>query len=142
VVALVASAAVSLFWLSPRLDVPVQLWASAIRVVSVDGRQLRVAEVEYSSGLRHVPSLGGLDGALFAFDTVLTTDKGMGMAGTLIPLDVVFFDPEGRFIDRYTMPVCETQECPGYFPRRPWQYAIEAPAGTLDWIDEGSQLQL
>ncbi|HET9346267.1 MAG TPA: DUF192 domain-containing protein [Candidatus Limnocylindrales bacterium] len=134
--------AVTVTWVVPRLDVPVQFWASPLRVVTVDGRELRVIEVEYASGLRHVDSLGGLDGALFRFDQPLSTGKGMGMAGTLMDLDVVFFDPEGRAIDRHTMTVCVTQDCPGYYPSRPWQYAIEAPAGALEWVKPGAQLEL
>jgi uncharacterized membrane protein (UPF0127 family) len=127
-------------WVVPRLDVPVRFWASPIRVVTVDGRELRLVEVEYASGLRHTDSLGGLDGALFRFDQPLSTGKGMGMAGTLMDLDVVFFDPDGRAIDRHTMTVCTTQNCPGYYPSRPWQYAIEAPAGALEWIEAGAVL--
>jgi uncharacterized membrane protein (UPF0127 family) len=134
--------AVTATWVGPRLDVPVRFWGSPLRVVTVDGRELRVVEVEYASGLRHVDSLGGLDGALFRFDRPLSIGNGMGMAGTLMDLDVVFFDPEGRSIDRFTMTVCETQDCPGYYPSRPWQFAIEAPAGALDWIQEGAQLDL
>ena len=129
-------------WVVPRLDVPVRFWGSPIRVVTVDGRELRVVEVEYASGLRHTDSLGGLDGALFRFDQPLSTGKGMGMAGTLMDLDVVFFDPDRRAIDRHTMTVCTTQDCPGYYPSRPWQYAIEAPAGALEWVEEGAQLEL
>jgi uncharacterized membrane protein (UPF0127 family) len=129
-------------WLAPRADVPVRFWLSPISVVRVADRELRVVHVEYASGLRHVESLGGLDGALFQFDEPLPTRKGMGMAGTLIPLDVVFFDPAGRAIERFTMPVCTTPSgCPGYFPGQPWQFAIEAPAGALAWVGEGAQLR-
>ena len=53
------------------------LWASPLRVVTVDGRELRVVEVEYASGLRHVDSLGGLDGALFR-STPPVDGKGWG----------------------------------------------------------------
>jgi uncharacterized membrane protein (UPF0127 family) len=133
--------AVAVIWVGPRLDVPVRFWGSPLPVVTVDGRELRVVEVEYASGLRHVDSLGGLDGALFRFDRPLSIGNGMGMAGTLIDLDVVFFDPNGRAIDRFTMTVCETQDCPGYYPSRPWQFAIEAPAGALDWVEEGAELR-
>ena len=134
--------AVTASWIAPRLDIPVRFWGNPVRVVTVDGRELRVVEVEYQSGLRHVDSLLGLDGALFRFDRPLSTGKGMGMAGTLMDLDVVFFDPDGRAIERHTMTVCRTQDCPGYYPSRPWQFAIEAPAGALEWVQEGAQLEL
>jgi uncharacterized membrane protein (UPF0127 family) len=141
-VAAVVLVVVTAAWVVPRLDVPMRFWGNPIRTVSVDGRELRVVEVDYASGLRHVDSLLGLDGALFRFAAPLSTGKGMGMAGTLMDLDVVFFDPAGRAIDRFTMTVCETQDCPGYYPSRPWQYAIEAPAGALEWVQEGAQLEL
>ncbi len=121
-------------WVAPRLDVPTEFWLAPIETVWVDGRQLRVVRVGYNQGLREVETLGGLDGALFVLDQVAGTDAGMGMFDTRIPLDVVFFDPAGRFITRYTMPVCESEDCPGFYPTRPWQFAIEAPAGDLSWI--------
>ena len=63
------------------------------------------------------------------------------MAGTLMDLDVVFFDPDGRSIDRHDDGLRDAG-LPGYFPSRPWQFAIEAPAGALEWIEEGAQLEL
>ena len=105
-----------------------------IESVSIDGRELRVVRVGYTRGLREVESLGGLDGALFVLDEVASTSAGMGMGDTPIPLDVAFFDPAGQFIDRFTMPVCDIEDCPAYFPTRPWQFAIEAPAGDLACI--------
>jgi uncharacterized membrane protein (UPF0127 family) len=140
--ALAVLAAIAAAWLIPRLDVPPRFWLSPISDVRIADRRLRVVHVDYASGLRHVDSLGGLDGALFQFERPLPIQKGMGMAGTLIPLDVVFFDADGRAIDRFTMPVCTAMSgCPGYFPRRPWQFAIEAPAGALTWVDEGAPLR-
>jgi uncharacterized membrane protein (UPF0127 family) len=121
-------------WVAPRLDVPTQFWLSPIETVSIEGRDLRVVRVRYAQGLRGISTLGGLDGALFALDEVASTQAGMGMFDTLIPLDVVFFDETGRFIDRQTMPVCLSENCPVFRPSRPWQFAIEAPAASLSWV--------
>ena len=64
----------------------------------------------------------------------------MGMFDTRMPLDLVFFDPAERFITRYTMPVCESEVCPTFYPKRPWQFAIEAPANELSWIADQATL--
>jgi uncharacterized membrane protein (UPF0127 family) len=141
-VALVAlmAAALAVVWGGPRLDIPSRFWLSPIESVSVGDRELRVVRVGYAQGLRDVESLGALDGALFVLDQTAGTDAGMGMYDTRIPLDVVFFDSTGRFIDRFTMPVCSGEICPTFYPSRPWLFAIEAPAGSLSWIGEGAKL--
>jgi len=127
-------------WLVPRIGVPDRFWLSPRETVSVGGRELHVVRVGYATGLRQVPSLGGLDGALFALDRAASPDHGMGMDSTLMPLDVAFFDADGYFIERFTMPVCRAEECPTYTPSQPWQFAIEAPAGALGWISHGAVL--
>ena len=45
-------------------------------------------------------------------------------------------------IDRFTVPVCANTPCPVFYPTRTWQFAIEAPAGSLDWIPLDAQLRL
>ena len=132
--AAVAIVVLGLLWVAPRVGVPTEFWFSPIETVTVDGRELRVVRVDYAQGLRGVRSLGNLDGALFALDQVAPTDAGMGMDDTLMPLDVVFFDPDGRFIVRHTMPVCHSTDCSVFFSNRPWQFAIEAPAESLAWM--------
>ena len=96
--------------------------------------------VNYEEGLREVESLGSLKGALFVLDRPASVESGIGMDDTVIPLDVIFFDPSGRFISRYTMPICEDENCPTFYPTRAWQSAIEGPAGTLSWVPEDAQL--
>jgi uncharacterized membrane protein (UPF0127 family) len=125
---------------SPWLGVPARFWFAPIEAVSIDGRDLRVVRVDYGQGLREVESLGDLDGALFVRSRVAGTDEGMGMEGARMSLDVVFFDADGVFIDRYTMPVCEVEACEDFYPGRPWKYAIEAPAGSLVWISASALL--
>lgn len=127
-------------WVAHRLDVPTAFWLSPIETVSIDGRRLRVVRVSYNQGLREVETLRGLDGALFLLDHVAGTDAGMGMFDTRMPLDVVFFDSAGPFTTRYTMPVRESEDCPIFYPTRPWQFAVEAPANDLSWIAETATL--
>ena len=138
-IASVGSLIIGAAWIGPRLDVPVEFWLSPVETVSIDGRELRVVRVGYSQGLRGVRTLGGLDGALFVLDA--PTRGGMGMFDTRIPLDVVFFDSDGRFIDRLSMSVCESKDCPSYVPSRNWQFAIEAPAGGLAWVTHAAVLR-
>ena len=125
-------------WITPRLDVPTQFWLSPIETVSLEDRQLRLVRVDYAQGLREVATLGGIDGALFVLDA--PTTNGMGMFDTRIPLDVVFFGSNGQFIDRFTMPVCASENCPTYAPSSDWQFAIEAPAGRLGWVTSAGVL--
>jgi uncharacterized membrane protein (UPF0127 family) len=127
-------------FVSPRLGVPVQFWFAPTESISIGGRDLRVLRVAYGQGLRGVESLGDLEGALFVRSRVAGTDEGMGMEGVTMPLDVVFFDADGRFVDRHTMPICVNEPCDAYYPRRPWQFAIEAPARSLSWISTSAVL--
>ena len=127
-------------FVSPRLGVPVRFWFAPIESISIGGRDVRVLRVDYGQGLRGVESLGDLDGALFVLNRVAGSDQGMGMEGVTMPLDVVFFDADGRLVDRYTMPICVNEPCDAYYPSRPWQFAIEAPAQSLLWISSSAVL--
>ena len=82
-----------------------------------------------SRGLMGVGDLGALDGMLFSWggDTV---NSRFTMRNTLIPLRIVFFDADGRFVSQTDMVPCEVDECPTYGAAGPYAYAIEFPAGT------------
>lgn len=129
-------------WVVPRQDVPIQFWSSPLRTVRVQDRQLRVVVVSYQTGLRDVPTLGGLDGALFLLDHTVPAGAGMGMDDVVMPLDVVFFGPDGQFIERFTMPLCEEETCPVFTPSTAWRAAIEGPAGSLAWVSDAAVLLL
>lgn len=128
-------------WLIPRLGTPASFWFAPIETVFVAGKPLRLVRVEYGQGLRDVPTLGNLDGAIFVFDHALSAENGMGMDAVLMPLDVAFFDPDGHLIDQFTMPLCTDDPCDGAVPSREWQFAIEAPAGSLGWLPDGAHLE-
>jgi uncharacterized membrane protein (UPF0127 family) len=64
------------------------------------------------------------------------------MKDTLIPLDIAFFDGDGRLVGGLTMTPCEADPCPSYDIGAAYRYALEAPAGDLDDLDEDSQLVL
>lgn len=111
--------------------------------ITIDGRELIVAVADTpalrSQGLMGVTDLGGFDGMLFLFDE--TTDAGFWMKDTLIALDIAFFDDGGGFVDRLTMEPCTGDPCPVYRPSGSYRYAVEAPAGDLQFVGEGSVLE-
>ncbi len=109
-------------------------------MITIDGRELGVAVADTpavrSQGLMGVTDLEGLDGMLFVFEE--TTGAGFWMKDTLIALDIVFFDAGGGFVDRFTMEPCTEDPCPVYRPSRTYRYAVEVPAGGLDFVGGGS----
>jgi hypothetical protein len=68
---------------------------------------------------------------------------GFWMKDTVIPLDIVWFDVEGRYVGRASMLPCEVEDCPTYQPesRADYRFAIEANPGDLDWVDETTVIE-
>ncbi len=112
--------------------------------ISIDNRDLTVAVADTPQargrGLMGITDLGGLDGMLFVFDNDI--EAGFWMKDTLIPLDVAFFDAEGRAVNRLSMEPCTADPCPTYNAAGPYRFAVEAPAGDLSFVGEGSVLVL
>ena len=128
-----------------ELDVPPELADLATATISIDGRDLLVAVADTaevrSQGLKGVTDLGDLDGMLFVWEG--DTGAAFHMVDTLIPLDLAFFSVGGGFVDRLTMEPCMTDECPSYSAGGLfglYRYALEAPAGDLDFITADSTL--
>lgn len=104
--------------------------------VALGGRCSRVAVAdepgERTRGLRGVEGLGAYDGMLFVFP-----DDGayrFTMAGTLIDLDIGFYDADGRLVDSEEMTPCrdgDDRSCPLYESRGPFRYALEMTGGAL-----------
>ena len=121
------------------------LGAVEVIAVTVDDAGVFVAVASTaetrSRGLRGVTDLGDLDGMIFVWggETVTST---FTMAGTLIDLDISFFDADGRFVDGFTMTPCATSSCPSYAAAGPFAYAIEVPAGSRPAPGPGSVLLL
>jgi uncharacterized membrane protein (UPF0127 family) len=123
---------------------PVGLEGFDSATITIDGRELVVAVADTpalrSQGLMGVIDLGGLNGMLFVFEE--TTDVGFWMKDTLIALDIAFFDAGGGvFVDAFTMEPCAGDPCPAYPPSGEYRYALEAPAGDLGFVGEGSVLE-
>ena len=62
------------------------------------------------------------------------------MKDTLIPLDIAFFSFNGSFVDRLSMEPCIADQCALYRAATLYRYALEAPAGDLEFASLGSKL--
>lgn len=99
----------------------------------LDGAELLVAIAstpeQRRQGLMNITDLLDLDGMLFVF--AADTGTGFWMKNTLIPLDIAFFDWQGKYVDGFVMEPCTIEECPTYFPSGRYRFALEMPAGTM-----------
>lgn len=95
---------------------------------------------ERSRGLMGVRDLGQLDGMLFVWSAA--APRAFTMRNTLIPLDLAFFDSQGRFAELVSMVPCEAEPCPAYPSTGPARWAVEAPPGAFDGIPLGTLLDL
>lgn len=105
--------------------------------IDVGGRSLTVALAETSAqrnqGLRDVEELpAGLDGMLFVFEE--TRSATFAMRDTLIPLDIWWFDEEGRLLGSTEMEPCRTQDCPVYPSPGDVAWALETPMGEFGFL--------
>lgn len=94
-----------------------------------------LAETSYqrSQGLRDIEDLpGGLDGMLFVFEETRTAS--FGMRDTSIPLDIWWFDSEGRLIDATEMEPCPYSPCPAYPSPGEVAWALETPLGQWEFV--------
>ncbi len=83
-------------------------------------------------GLMGVAGLGDLRGMLFAWPEDVTS--GFWMKDTLIPLDIGFFDADGKLVDLLSMTPCREDPCPSYRASGAYRWALEVPAGGFDGL--------
>lgn len=122
------------------VSVPPQIADYDVQHVQVGDRRMLLAIADSpalrSQGLQGVSDLEDLDGMLFFWRH---DGDSFWMEDTLIPLDVVWFNPDGTYKDRASMVPCTADPCPTYAPGDfDFRYAIEAPPGTLSWITEST----
>jgi uncharacterized membrane protein (UPF0127 family) len=86
---------------------------------------------ERSQGLRERETIGPYDGMLFVYTEPTTT--AYTMSTVPVPLDIAFYDADGRVVTRLRMEPCPgtTGECPLYPPTGPFRFALETLAGEL-----------
>lgn len=95
------------------------------RVVVADAVDERV------QGLRGRTGTAPYDGMLFVFDG--PTSAPFTMSGVPVPLDIGFYDADGRRVSRTRMEPCARAEaeCPTYASTEEFVYALETEAGAL-----------
>lgn len=103
----------------------VTIWSGAKRhVVKVE---VAATAATRALGLMFRSSLAEGEGMLFIQPE--TSRDGFWMKNTLIPLSIAFIDLSGRIVEMKDMEPCQEEPCPVYFPRAPYQYALEVPKG-------------
>ncbi len=85
---------------------------------------------EQSRGLMFRGSLPAAEGMLFRFAQEGTHQ--FWMKNTLIPLDILWMDAQGRIVHIETARPCEAEPCPSFGPTAPTRYVLEVNAGWAE----------
>lgn len=91
--------------------------------------ELAVTREERGQGLMHRGALAPNQGMLFVYPGPQIVS--FWMKQTLIPLDILFFDREGRLVQFFEdVQPCRVSPCKTYTNTEPAQYVLELPAGS------------
>lgn len=116
-------------------------------VIEIDGIPYNVAVAdtpdELLRGLMWVEDLSPLDGMLFVYESERLISHWM--KNTLIPLDIAFFDSEGRLVSKTTMVPCLDEDfpdnpCTSYPADGPAAFSVEVPVGGFDDLPDDARL--
>lgn len=93
-------------------------------------------------GLMGRESLDAGDGMVFLWSE--DTDSAFYMRDTRMPLDIAFFDRDGRILRILTMTPCPADPCPVYSAGAPYRGALEVNAGALAraGVREGDRIEV
>ncbi len=91
--------------------------------------QVEIADspVERAEGLMGRTELPDGQGMLFIFPE--PQNLSFWMKNTMIPLDILFFDSQKKFIGWQSMEPCKIEPCKLYSSKRPATYALEVASG-------------
>lgn len=97
---------------------------------------------ERQIGLQNREKLNPDSGMLFIFDQ--PDVQTFWMKDTIIPLDILFFGPQGNYLGGGTMVPCEADPCPTYSSAEGVSLALEVAAGFQEFygVEEGWQIAL
>lgn len=116
----------------------------SVTLADADGKRItlvaRIADLPHERfiGFQGIPVETGKDLAiLFAFESPVPSQ--FHMKNVFLPLDIVFFGPEGEFLGRNKM---EADSKDLYGSASPFMLAIEVPAGKLDELGLGREIKL
>jgi uncharacterized membrane protein (UPF0127 family) len=107
-------------------EVQLSVGGDCLRTVVTDERDERAV------GLMRRRELGPYRGMLFVFEG--PTQGPFTMSDVPVPLDIGWYDDDGRLVDRLVMQPCpgrSPSECPSYRSRAPYRYAVETLEGGL-----------
>lgn len=132
---------------------PVEFGAIAFRVTPPAGAGLPATtercallaetELQHQRGLMGRRDLGGYDAMVFRF--ARDTSGAFHMRNVPVPLEIAWFDANGRLVSTADMEPCPDREgCPHYPPAGPYRFALEVEKGGLSrlGIDESSVLSV
>lgn len=81
-----------------------------------------------AQGLMYRRAMGWNEGMVFVFDRVDIIP--FWMKNTLIPLDILWLDPDRRIVHiAHSVPPCKADPCPSYPPSRAAKYVVEVNSG-------------
>ena len=85
-------------------------------------------------GMRGQLGFGEADGMLFDMGGVDGPGRGRCSSWTTcaFPLDIAWFDADGRLLGLASMPRCGDPACPRFRAPGPFRWAMEAPHGAFD----------
>lgn len=98
-------------------------------IVCIDA-QIADTPASRQRGLMEVELLPQGSGMLFVFETDDT--HSFWMKNTLIPLDMIWIDTDGKIVDIQTAIPCTADPCQSYIPMWPARYVLEINA----WLSE------
>ncbi|MFD2627627.1 DUF192 domain-containing protein [Oceanobacillus kapialis] len=92
--------------------------------------QVADTQEKIEKGLMLVEKLPENEGMLFVFSRKIYA--GFWMKDTLIPLSIAFLDLDGEILNILDMEPCKGNECPIYYPKFSYRYAIEVNKGWFE----------
>ena len=112
-------------------------------------REVRIGEVPWQvfeappDGMRGQLGFGEADGMLFDMGGVTDPNAVVFVMDNVgIPLDIAWFDADGRLLGVAEMPRCGDAACPRFRAPGPFRWAVEAPPGAFDALPEDARLDV